>query len=211
MGRPVAEPRLIQVTGKNQNGKSTLVRELLEKMRAERVIIVQPFSKNDYEAKPYAKILHFAQAYRDVRPARFRVKFMLDNEADLEELCRLAWAIAPVTLVLDETAMYLPNPSKVPKSFKYICQLGAHAGPDEGSRVSVIAIGQRPTNLPTVFRAEADDLYTFRLKREADRDTLVEDFGMPPEQADAAGKLPPYHYIKMDNFGNVSHGQTTKD
>jgi hypothetical protein len=187
-------------------GKSTLCRELMQ--GRERVIVVEPFSKNSY-ATMRARDLRELRELLGHRPRRFWLSVFVDNPADFARLCALAWAVAPVTLLLDETSMYLPNPFEVPTEFKRICQVGRHAGPDELQPVSVLAIGQRPVNLPPVFRAEVEHWYLFRLNSHADRKLLENDMGLPREIADSAGQLAPHKYMKVDRFGGVSYGETT--
>jgi hypothetical protein len=203
---------LIQVTGATQFGKSTLAAALVA--QRDRVVIVSPFPINkrvypDVEQFPSvnAAVLAFM-----ANPAAktFRVAVVATTAREFAQACQLAWVLAPCTLVPDETMLYLPNAAEAPMEFKMICQAWAHAGDAHGQEraVSVIFVGQRPINAPPIFRSEVQVWYLFRLNAESDRRLLRDDFGLTREQADEAGKLPRFSYIRVDKTGGRTYGET---
>ena len=205
-------PRLTQVTGATGCGKSTLVKQLVGPLP--RAIVISAFGKNDYAELPggcprFNSLDHLTQTLKQRRPRTFRVSVSIGAD-ELAQLCRLAWVIAPVALVFDETYQVFENAASIPREFVAVVQGGRHAGFDEQQEISVIAIGQRPINLPPVFRAEVQEWFLFQLKARKDRKLLEDDFGLPKEVAERAGKLPRFHYMKVDNWGAVTYGQTSR-
>lgn len=199
---------LIQVTGITRSGKSTLLWQLIQHRR--RVLIVSPFRVAWPGVEQFDSVREAIEAFKDFKGDTFRAAVRCWTPEDFDLVCQLAWALA-CTLVLDETTLYLPNPASTPMSFKLICQAWAHAGDDHGQKreVSVIFVGQRPTNAPPIFRAEVQVWYVFRLNARADRNLLEDDFGLTRDQSDRAGKLALYSFMRVDRFGEVSHGRTT--
>lgn len=198
--------RMRQITGMTGCGKSKLALELLGD--AQRVIVAQPFSKDAFKTLRYNSPGALLAAFQQKRPARFRVSLAVNTPEEFAWLCSFAWLVAPVTLVLDETAPYIPNPSDVPMEFRRICQMGRHAGVDENSSVSVIAIGQRPVNLPPIFRSEVGQCFLFRVNSWDDRKLIRNDLGLSKEQAEGLGALPQYNYMVVDRFGGISYAKT---
>lgn len=188
-----------------QCGKSTLIEMMTRGL--DRAIFVTPFAKDTFNALRFESVGALTVALAQRRPARFRVALTLTNESEFRQLCRLAWVAAPVTLVLDEVAAYC-DPKAPPAELVAIAQRGAHAGPHEDAAVSVVAIGQRPINLPAVYRSEVEHWYLFRMNSRRDRQLLEDDMGLSREDAEAAGQLPRFSYMKVDRFGGLSHGTT---
>lgn len=203
------DAELIQITGMTQCGKSTLLRSLIQSRP--RVLIVSPFRVAWPGVEQFDTIGQAVEAFRNFQGKTFRAAVRCWTPEDFDWACQLAWTLAPCSLVLDETTLYLPNPSAAPMSFKLICQAWAHAGDDHGEKrqVSVIAVGQRPYNLPPIFRAEVKVWYLFRLNARGDRKLLEDDFGLTREQSDRSGKLAPYSFMRVDRFAEVTHGRTT--
>lgn len=198
--------RMRQVTGMTGCGKSHLVNSMLA--QETRVIVAQPFSKDAFGTMRFRGPAELLAAFQKKRPLRFRVSLAVNSQEEFAWLCAFAWVVAPVTLVLDETAPYIPNPSDVPMEFKRICQMGRHAGPDEKSSVAVIAIGQRPVNLPPIFRSEVGQCFLFRVNSHDDRKLIRNDLGLSKEQAESLGTLEQYQYMKVDRFGGVTYEKT---
>lgn len=201
---------LIQITGMTQNGKSTLKRQLV--MRRDRVLEVAPFpiATPGYPLEQFMSVREAVAAYMKNPVKTFRMAVVVQTPQEFKEACWFAWTLAPCTFVMDETRLYLPSAAEVPLEFNYAAQAWAHAGDHVGEKrhVQMIAVGQRPVNLPPIFRSEVSVWYLFRMNTKADRKLLGDDFGIPSEISEKAGKLAPFHYMRVDRFGDISYGQT---
>lgn len=193
-------PRIVAVIGESGGGKSTVAVQLVA--GDPRVLVAAPYMKNPYGALACATYGAAKATLRDVKPKKFRLAVPVYDKKGLAEMCRLAWVVAPVTLVLDETAFYIQNTAAAPEELRYIVQVGRHAGPDEEQPVSLVVLGQVPSNLPTWLRAEAKTVYMFPLSRDEDRVKVGADLGLPRETRELVDArlptLPKYHRLRLD-------------
>lgn len=196
------KPRVVVLLGESGGGKSTVAQQLVASSR--RLIVVAPYMKTPYDTLGFSSYEAARSAFLAAGPEamkEFRISIAAFTPKELAAVCRLAWALAPVDLVLDETATIIPNASAAPDELRYICQIGRHAGHDEKQPVRLLAIGQRPANLPPYLRAEAKEVYVFALASEKDCARVGEDFSLPRETREAVvpriAALPKYHRLRL--------------
>ena len=212
-------PRMCAVIGRTGHGKTTKVRDLI--LACDRVMILEQSN----EKTEYPGVVRFGTwdalygAMRHVNPRRFRVSFAPGTSRFVDCL-RLAWVLAPVTVVIEEAGKYFPQHKKtsrhhmeavngVPGEFLEICERGRHAGRGAVNAVSLIAVSQRPMRLPLCLRAELDRVYAFRLNSKRDRDWLAECPGSDQEIAEASKDLQAFHYLNVDANGGCLAETTT--
>lgn len=192
-------PRVVVILGESGGGKSTLAQALVE--GSDRLIVVAPYMKTPYGTIGFTGYEAAKAALRAHRPKTFRISIAAFTPKELAKICRLAWSTAPVDLLLDETATIIPNAAAAPEEFRYICQIGRHAGHDEQQPVRLIVLGQRPANVPPFCRSEAKEIYIFPLASETDCERIAEDFSLPREIREAVvpriARLPKYNRIRL--------------
>jgi len=199
-------------------GKTTVAQALCAD--EPRVLVAAPYMKNPYGAMAFADYGSAVAALVAAKPKRFRVSIPCFTPKELGRVCRLAWALAPVRLIVDETAACIPNAAAAPIELRYICQIGRHAGRDEEQEVGLTILGQRPTNLPPFCLAESKEVYVFPLDREDDAEKLVSDLSLPYSDGtrdrvrDAIPRLARFHRLRLskreDGTGwDVQEGQGT--
>lgn len=208
------EGRCRGIAGPTGFGKSTLARA--EVLKLDRVIVVEPHdSKSDYEGvirfKSVTEMEFAIRCFGERGPRTFRVA-VAPGLTWFPRLCAVAWKLGDVTLVLEETGKYF-GPGKyypavgedgkrrlvpVPQEFVEICERGRHAGPDEKSPVSVLALAQRASRIPDVLKNELATFYAFRIPLDEDRRWLKTCPGSSVEISEATKDLPKFNYLKID-------------
>lgn len=192
-------PRVVLIIGESGGGKSTVARDLVA--QSERLIVVAPYMKTPFDTTGFTDYSAAKAALKHFRPKTFRISIAAFTPKELGKICRLAWAVAPVDLLLDETATVIPNAAAAPEELRYVCQIGRHAGHDEEQPVRLIVLGQRPANIPPFCRSEAKEIYIFPLAWESDVERIAEDFSLPAAVREAVlpriARLPKYHRIRL--------------
>lgn len=210
-----SRPRIVSILGESGGGKSTIAQALVE--GAPRVIVAAPYMKNPYGAIPFSDYEAALDAMLAYRPKTFRIAVATYTPKELAKVCRLAWACAPVLLVIDETATCIPNAAAAPEELRYISQIGRHAGHDEEQPVELIILGQRPANLPPYVRSESKEVYVFPLAWEEDCERVAADFSLPGDVrrqvVERIPRLAKYHRLRLtkrdDGGWDVQEGQGT--
>lgn len=215
--KPQPRERIIGIGGPTGFGKSSLARRLLR--ADDRLLVLEAHDKkSDYPGLlRYDRWDELFADMRDVRPRTFRVAFA-PGLTFFPHVCRLAWLLAPVRLVIEEAGKYfgpgIYYPERdaagkvrrvaVPRVFVDLIERGRHAGPRECAAVSLVAISQRPVRIPASLRFELARFYAFRL---ADRENRAWLAGMPgcdSATAERTKDLPRFEFLNICADGGVS-------
>lgn len=192
--------RVVAVIGDSGYGKSTLAVQLVQ--HDQRVLIAAPYMKNPYGALTFTTYESLKRTLAAHRPKTFRCALPVYDSEELARLCRLAKVVAPVTLVLDETAYVIQNTSAAPEELRFLALVGRHCGHDDNQAVSLVVLGQVPSNLPTWLRAQSKTVYLFNIEREDDRAKVGADLGLPAETRafveSRLGSLPVGRRLRLD-------------
>lgn len=196
MGKPA---RVIVLIGESGGGKTTVAQQLVAK--DDRLIVVAPYMKTPYNTMGFTDAEAARAALVTVKPKKFRISVAAFTPKELGKCCRISWATAPGTLVLDETATVIPNAAAAPQELRYVAQIGRHAGHDECQEIRLVVLGQRGPNIPPFVRSEAKEIYLFALADEDDWLNIVSDFSLPGETRkrvlERGPRLPKYHRIRL--------------
>lgn len=121
-------------------------------------------------------------------------RYLLDLQAEVDPQ---GVNVAPITLAVDEMSEGFPV-EKLPndqRGFYRICKAGRHY------RITVIGMTQRPAQVNTEFRGNAEMRYIFRTTEPVDVKAIEETGGKGTpfgrELARKAQQLPKYHYLLM--------------
>jgi DNA helicase HerA-like ATPase len=153
--------QVILIFGKTGSGKSYLTKQLLSQFN--RVIVFDP--KEEYSGFTVHSFAEFV-VYFEMEP-QGRGDFMIVCRfRDMEDYQRAATAcftLEDLVLVLEECELFLSSYDQdSDEPINKIISTGRHA------RLSVIALGRRPSEIPIRIRAQCSTIVTFKQTERAD-------------------------------------------
>lgn len=165
------------IQGKTDSGKTVLARHLFESFSGTRRTCIDPKGRISLGVEPARAPYELDLA----APLSHYIPSELEDE-EYEELFRRLWfAGGPRVIWLDESA----GPTKAgwaPKFLRFIVQQGREHD------IGLIACSQRPVNVETTLRSEAEHVFMFVPRTtKRDVDTIAGDIGR--EAAEVAGQL----------------------
>ncbi|MCY3670065.1 MAG: type IV secretion system DNA-binding domain-containing protein [Alphaproteobacteria bacterium] len=172
-----ADAQRVAVVGATGSGKTTLVRQLLE--RAQRVVAYDPKGLGEHG-------LPAGDAATGERVAVLRDP-TTEPDAEVDAVCREVWARGNVLLVLDD-AMVLSG-TKPPHWLQVVVTMGRSRG------IGVLSVVQRPRTVPRILLTEAEHVIAFRVRHPDDAELLAR---LASRRLAAAAALPRYDYVWCD-------------
>lgn len=193
---------VIFILGKRGSGKSTLGKSVLA--RYNRVIVFDPMDEyhttfdEEHGYTVFRTMLDFFDFFQTM-PNTFRVACRFhhidpdETEREYEYAAKAAKEIGRLLLVLEECEMFITSSNR--KSYiNYLISMGRH------HKISMLAIGRRPSEIPIRFRANYSTIVAFNTTEQRDLQMLSA-YGF---DVDAVRSLGEHKYILLgkDIFGN---------
>ncbi len=209
----IKDARLIAVYGRRGSGKTTKVKELVEKCR--RLVTFDPC--DEYSAEPgmvrVTKNRELWDALRKGWGGGFRIAFVPHAAYEAAQLHCVALILMAfqaaykrgedkrkITLVVDEMNLSYPVYSLPAELFgmTQLCNQGRHFG------VEIIGVTQGAPQINSIFRRNAVETYVFPLGWAADQKEVLQILG--PRHADELRSLRDHEYLFYQN-GIVRKGR----
>jgi hypothetical protein len=183
--------RVIIIFGQTGSGKTTLAKKIIEHHR--RVVIFD--SQEEYEGFTVSSFDEFREYFTgDVYREEFTVVCRYRDEIDYQLTADALPFIKNVLLVLEEAELYLTSWDRSNYLFPLI-SFGRH------QRISLLAIGRRPSEIAAKLRSQCTSIFTFIQKEPRDLDFLLA-WDFDPE---AVKSLPRFEYATVgESFESVT-------
>lgn len=189
------------VFGKRGTGKTTFIKS--EVAALSRVLIFDPMAEYSDVAQSFSDLDSFLERVERVERGLFRLALQpADVESAFPFVCRSAWSVGDVSLVIDETSLVASATSYPPELGKLIRQ-GRHRG------VHLIAASQRASEVPRALTSNAGRVVTFAQTEPIDQQYLSR--YVSAEVARNAAGLPRFRYIEHRPLGGGVEPQETVD
>jgi len=146
---------IILIFGRTGSGKTTLAKELIRERQ--RVIIVDALLEYDeglifYSLNEMIDYILTNKTYND----NFKYVCRFDNDIEIDYLFELCYILGNLTLVVEESEIYINPFQKVNSNFLRLVRYGRHKA------VSIIAIGRRVVELSNDIRSQVNKIYSFK-------------------------------------------------
>lgn len=182
--------RVIVIFGQTGSGKTTLAKKIIERHR--RVVIFD--SQEEYEGFTVSSFDEFRDYLTDMYREDFTIVCRYRHEIDYQLTSEALPFIGNVLLVLEEAELYLTSWDRSNYLFPLI-SFGRH------QRISLLAIGRRPSEIAAKLRSQCTSIFTFVQKEPRDLDFLAGwDF-----DPDAVRTLPRFEFATVgEDFDSVT-------
>lgn len=144
---------MVLIFGKTGSGKSYLAKRILEPET--RLIVFDP--KEEYSGLVVETFGEFLYYFEDEPRENFRIVCRFRDAEDYDRAATACFALKNLTLVLEECELFLSSYDL--NSTLPINQIISHGRHD---RISVVAIGRRPSEIPVRIRAQCTSIVTFK-------------------------------------------------
>ena len=184
---PVLENSIISVLGMRGEGKSFLVKQIIQEYP--RVIVIDNMGEygNCQVVEGFKNSVDAMVAASKTNQFRLSLRtFSLNEDLALLDLCfdLTHGTAAPDALIVIEEASRYVSTSMLPEPIEKLVRYGRHR------RLSQIYIARRPTELHRDITAQSDIIVTFRQHEPRDMKYLSQFMG---DRAYQANRLPKYH------------------
>lgn len=144
--------KIVLVVGQKGSGKSSLVRRLVAEMQ--RAVVLDPMAEysDGIVFECYADLHTFL---RERHAGQWRCICRFQDDGEYAEAVALALEVGACTVVVEEMNFFLSVQS-APDPFVRLFRYGRHRS------VSIVAVAQRCAEIPRLFTAQADVVYSFR-------------------------------------------------
>lgn len=140
------------VFGRTGSGKSYLVKTVLLKDYNRIVIIDTQF---EYDGLIFYDFMSLSEYHLTNSPESFKYVCRFKNDTDIEYLFKWCYAVGNLVLVVEEAEQYI-NPYAKSSNFLYLVRYGRHKA------VSIIGIARRLSELSTDFKAQVNEIISFK-------------------------------------------------
>jgi len=179
------ERSITAVFGQSGSGKTQWTRRYLRSKP--RIIIYDPMG--EYDGPEFTNIERLLDYV--VEKPTFRARW--GDPERFPDLCKIAYIVGNLTLVIEEAQRIIPPQEKLPEEFTDIIYRGRH------KKVSVVTISQRAATTSIAVRSQWSRLISFRQSEPDDIRWLSKATG---RKMDAAQSLPRFHFfdVTTDSF-----------
>ena len=195
----------IAAFGARGTGKTAWIRQQLKAAAPPRLMVWD--FKHDAALRdvgtPYESWPAFVAACnRPSFQARYLVAHQLDPHQQFEAFCRVAWAAGCLVMFVDELPE-VTRANKAPPAWRRCVNVGRDY--DGGKKwLSIIAAGQRPTEVDKSFLSNCDVIHTGRLSYAEDAKMFGRMWGIDPAEI---VNLPDLHWLeKQASVAQVQRG-----
>jgi hypothetical protein len=177
---------IVCVFGRRGCGKTTQIRARIE--RLSRILIFDSLGEYGEDATQFDSLDDLLGELQEHERGVFRLSFLAYDDPDyaFEVLCRAAWVVGDVTLIVDEVDL-VTSPISVPDPFRKLVAYGRHRA------VSIIAASRRAACVPRLLTSQADEILSFNQSEPTDQEYLRATVGR--QFSDGAAALPRYRYV----------------
>ena len=151
-----------------------------------RIILMDPKWEHFYKKAVYVHSPDELQRALSYNKTKLIYQPHTSDIEEFDQVCKLVFVRGNVTLFLDETTYAIKSAMQLPVWFGNIVRMG------RSRNISVIALTQRPSQIPLSIISEAQHIVAFRLSLEGDRKKIA---GIVGEDAMQLNKLPEYHFM----------------
>jgi hypothetical protein len=195
--------RLVFVAGRSGMGKTSLVRELIQKEN--RLLIYDPkgAARDFVRCHTVGSIRSLTNTIGKLKEGNGRYRFIDDSATNFDTFCRLVnwWSrFGPCAVVVDELAD-VTSPGKAPKYWGMLIRKG------RSRSINRYACTQRPAESDKTSIGNADELITFHMKRINDRKAMALEMDI---DVALITRLKPFEYLSDAPGRNMTRPQKTK-
>lgn len=144
--------KIILIFGRTGSGKTYLAKRFIHKL--DRVIIIDKMFEYN-EGQIFYSFPELAEFILKNKPENFKFVCRFENDDDIENLFKLCWYLKNLTLVVEESEMYI-SPYTKQSEFLKLIRYGRHKA------ISIIAIARRVVELSNDVKANADTIISYK-------------------------------------------------
>jgi hypothetical protein len=159
---------IVGIVGKRGEGKSTMMRRILE--ACGNMILIDTLGEHDWAGEPLrGDIASQIEQLSTVKRARI-IPDPKNTEAHVNFICRACFLLEGTTLAIDEVDWYAGQYGII-EGLNSVIQYGRHAG------INLVWCARTPTAVGAKLRSETDKLIAFKIVEPRWLESLEERFG----------------------------------
>jgi len=187
--------KIVVVTGSSGSGKSLWVKKQVR--RARRLIvwdIDDEYSQSISAIVRFTSIKALVSAVKKAKTGKFA---FVGKVSDFEMFCRVAFAWANCTCVVEELAD-VTMPAKAPEGWGQLVRRGRKYG------IEIYAITQRPSESDKTIIGNASIIHAGRMNRAQDRAYMAKEMDM---RLEVINDLKPLEFVEKYDNGETKRGK----